>query len=174
MSVTIEQFAELLAPAQRSAVHLEMRDGYMRSDPAFIAWKNGTLLEDREVVTMWHDVIGKAVGRGVVVRRARIISEPVTDYIAWEHSVTASTNIAAGEQVRWLPRRQASDLALPGNDFWLFDETLVLWNHFTGDGEFADTEETQDPGAAKLCSMAFEAVWERGIDHERYQLAWSS
>ena len=24
---------------------------------------------------------------------------------------------------------------LPGNDFWVFDDRLVLWNHFTGEGE---------------------------------------
>jgi Family of unknown function (DUF6879) len=35
---------------------------------------------------------------------------------------TAGLNIAAGEEVRWLPRRRASDLRLPGNDFWLLDE----------------------------------------------------
>lgn len=34
---------------------------------------------------------------------------------------SAGHNVKAGEEVRWLPRRQASDLALPGNDFWLFD-----------------------------------------------------
>jgi hypothetical protein len=30
-------------------------------------------------------------------------------------------NAAAGEDVRWLPRRRASDLALPGTDFWVLD-----------------------------------------------------
>ena len=169
--MTIEEFGEVLARAQRSAVHLEMRDNYTRSDPAFIAWKAGTPMEDRETVRLWHEVICKVVARGVVVRRARIVSEPVTDYIAYEHWVTASTNIAAGEQVRWLPRRRASDLALPGNDFWLFDDTLVMWNHFTGDGEPAGKELTEDPAAAKLCASAFDAVWERAIYHEEYRLA---
>ncbi|MEV5503578.1 DUF6879 family protein, partial [Nonomuraea fuscirosea] len=28
-------------------------------------------------------------------------------------------NIKAGELVRWLARRQASDLLLPGNDLWV-------------------------------------------------------
>lgn len=27
----------------------------------------------------------------------------------------------AGEDVRWLPDRRTSDIALPGDDFWLFD-----------------------------------------------------
>lgn len=38
-------FEDLLASAQQSAVHLEMRDGYMASDPAFIAWQRGTLTD---------------------------------------------------------------------------------------------------------------------------------
>ncbi len=69
-------------------------------------------------------------------------------------------NIAAGEQVRWLPRAQASDLALPGNDFWLFDDRGVRFNHFTGDGDWAHprTSYTEDPAVAKLCATAFEAV----------------
>jgi hypothetical protein len=167
--MTIEEFARFLAQAQRSAVHLEMRDCYTPSDPAFIAWKAETPFDDSKLMTMWHGVIGEAVARGVVVRRARIISEPVTEYIAYEHSVTGMFNIAPGERVRWLPRRQASDLALPGNDFWLFDDTLVLWNYFTGDGEPAGNDVTEDPAAAKLCASAFEAVWERGINHEEYQ-----
>jgi len=53
---------------------------------------------------------------GVVMRRARIVSVPVGEYTRYEHSLTF-TNIVAGEEIRWLPRRHASTLALPGNDF---------------------------------------------------------
>jgi transcriptional regulator with XRE-family HTH domain len=104
----------------------------------------------------------ETTSRGVTLRRARIVSEPVTEYIRYEHSFTF-TNVAAGEQVRWLPRRQASDIALPGNDYWLFDDQLVQWNHFTGDGASSGPEITEDPAAAKLCQDAFAAVWDRAI-----------
>ena len=74
-----------------------------------------------------------------------------------------------GEKVRWLPRPRATDIALPGNDFWLFDGSRVLVNHFTGDGEVAGHELIDDdPALAKLCATAFEAVWERAIPHEDY------
>jgi biotin operon repressor len=52
------------------------------------------------------------------------VSEPVIDYIRFEHAITATVNIAAGEQVRWLPQRQCSDLCLPVNDFWVLDDKL--------------------------------------------------
>jgi hypothetical protein len=36
-------FEEMLASVRHSAVHLEMRDGYMTSDPVCIAWREGKL-----------------------------------------------------------------------------------------------------------------------------------
>ena len=38
-------FEELFRDCQRTAVHLEMRDAYMKSDPAFIDWKAGQALD---------------------------------------------------------------------------------------------------------------------------------
>jgi hypothetical protein len=115
----------------------------------------------------WVSLVRETVSRGVVMRRARIVSEPVTDYIRWEHAAT-SVNIAAGEQVRWLPRRGASDVALPGNDFWLIDERLVLFHFFTGDGNWAGHDFSEDPATVKLVASAFETVWQRAIPHEKY------
>lgn len=167
-------FADLLNACTRSAVHLEMRDAYAVDNEKgpFADWRAGVRLDPADRASWWRpwlDLISETVARGVVVRRARIVSEPVSEYIRYEHSGTF-TNIAAGELVRWLPRRLASDIALPGNDFWLFDGTIVNWNHFTGDGNSAGPEITEDPAAAKLCGTAFEAVWERAIPHDQYQI----
>src|SRR5216683_1398383 len=133
-------FDRLFRSVARSAVHLEMRDDYGGSSPAFAA------------------------------RRARIISEPASHYIRFEYEVTPAANLAAGEHVRWLPRAKASDLALPGNDFWLFDGTSVLFNYFSGDGAQAGTELQDEPAVVKLCTSAFEAVWERAVSHGEYRL----
>ncbi|MFI9105663.1 DUF6879 family protein [Streptomyces fildesensis] len=167
-------FEELFRLAKRSAVHLEMRDGYMQSDPSFISWQNDprSIPAERDPdMRPWLALMQEIIGRGVKVRRARVVSEPISDYIRFEHHVTPS-NVLAGEQVRWLPRRKASDLALPGNDFWLFDDSLVVFLHFTGDGELSpegDEERTTDPAVVALCRTAFEAVWERAIPHEEYR-----
>ncbi|WP_413799739.1 DUF6879 family protein [Streptomyces iranensis] len=167
-------FAELMAGCTRSAVHLEMRDVYSVDSERqqFEAWRQGFRHdpEDRESWWRpWLDLIQDTVARGVVVRRARIVSEPVSEYIRFEHSGTF-TNIAAGEQVRWLPRRRASDIALPGNDFWLFDSCIIRWNHFTGDGGSAGQDPSDDPAAAKLCATAFDEVWARAVPHEQYEI----
>ncbi|WP_245681665.1 DUF6879 family protein [Actinomadura kijaniata] len=163
-------FDELITGCASSAVHLEMRDMYTPSDPSYRAFIGGPPYDRTQRERGWHALLAPAVARGVKVRRARIVSEPVTDYIRWEYSVTESMNLTAGEKVRWLPRRQASDLCLPGNDFWLFDDRLVRFHHFAGDGEHIEDELTDDPAAVKLCATAFEAVWERAVDHADYRI----
>ncbi|WP_409473113.1 DUF6879 family protein [Streptomyces sp. HC307] len=175
MSQSVPSFTELLDGARESAVHLEMRDAYgvASEADAFARWKEtGAVDDDPESPywAPWTQLIRRTVARGVAVRRARIVSEPVSDYIRYEHAGTV-VNVAAGEQVRWLPRRQASDIALPGNDFWLIDRRLIRWNHFTGDGASAGGEISHAPAAARLCADAFEAVWARAIPHDEYKIS---
>ncbi|MDT0443902.1 DUF6879 family protein [Streptomyces johnsoniae] len=167
---------ELFQKCRRSAWHLEMRDGYMKSDPSYIAWARGEreTAEDFDPERRpWLRLMRESTDRGIEVRRARIVSEPVSDYIRFEHHVT-DPNVAAGEKVKWLPRRQATDLALPGNDFWLFDEEVLLVHHFDGEGELAPVdahELVEDPAVIKLCGTAFEAIWSRAVPHEEYRLS---
>lgn len=162
-------FDELFSKCRASAVHLEMRDTYTPDDPVYLRWKAGDPIDIRAEFQDWYDLIVATVSRGVTVRRARIVSEPITDFIRHEYESTADLNLAAGEHVRWLPRRHASDLALPGNDFWVFDDELVRFGYFAGDGTYLGQEIVTDPDVVKLCSSAFERVWERAIDHAEYE-----
>ncbi|MFF7632561.1 DUF6879 family protein [Kitasatospora sp. NPDC008050] len=174
MPLNVPTFAEQLKAAQHTAVHLEMRDSYSvtKEVEAFTAWRDGFRHDPADRASWWRpflDLIAETVARDVRVRRVRIVSEPVSEYIRFEHSGTF-TNVAAGERIRWLPRSQASDIALPGNDFWLFDSRLVRFNHFTGDGESAGPSFSEDPAVAQLCATAFESAWERAVPHEMYSI----
>jgi hypothetical protein len=175
MSQSIPPFGELIGACERSAIHLETRDVYAIPEEVepFVAWKAGFRHEPDDRDSWWNEFkqqIADAVARGVVVRRARVVSEPVTDYIRFEYDGTFKS-IASGESVRWLPRRLASDLCVPCNDFWVFDERVVRLHHFSGDGKRVAHELSEDPKLAKVCVSAFEAVWERGIDHADYRPA---
>ncbi|MCF3131248.1 DUF6879 family protein [Streptomyces olivochromogenes] len=174
MSSSEPTIAELMAQCTRSAVHLEMRDHYGVAHEAadFKAWlETGQLDTDAASPDWapWVDLVSQATARGVIVRRARIVSEPVSDYIRYEHASTV-VNLRAGEDVRWLPRRHASDIALPGNDFWLFDDRLIRWGYFSGNGAMVGHDVSDDPAIAKLCSEAFDAVWYRAIPHTQYEI----
>ncbi|WP_336323798.1 DUF6879 family protein [Streptomyces lavendofoliae] len=167
-------FHELMSRCRHTAVHLEMRDSYAvdYEKGPFAEWRQGVRHDPSDRSSWWRpwlDLVEETVSRGVTVHRARIVSEPVSEYTRFLYDGTF-TNIAAGEQVRWLPRRRASDIALPGNDFWLFDDRIVRWNHFTGDGASAGPEDTEDEAAVKLCATAFQAVWARAIPHDQYRI----
>ncbi|NUR00393.1 MAG: hypothetical protein HOY79_28845 [Streptomyces sp.] len=164
--------ADLLRSAQSTADHLEMRDGYMRDSPSFIAWQNGSRgMPDAPGSQEWRQLVRETVSRGVSMRRARIVSEPLSDYTRFEYDITREHNIGAGEEVRWLPRSQASRLALPGNDFWLFDGQILRFGLFAGDGSLVGHVVDEDPDALKLAAGAFEAVWRLATPHEDYQPA---
>ncbi|MFD7893409.1 DUF6879 family protein [Streptomyces sp. NPDC059743] len=171
MSQSVESFAEIMAGVQRSAVHLELRDSYGVDNEAdnFAAFRRGEWSEQRERADRqsWLDLVNEATSRGVVVRRARVVSVTVSEYIRYEHAGT-QMNIDAGEQVRWLPRDRASDLALPGNDLWIFDERLVQFNIFDGPGQWIRTDFTEDANLVKFCVSSFESVWERGVPHAEF------
>jgi hypothetical protein len=163
-------FDELLASSTRTVLKLEFRDQYMLDDPAFTAWQAGDLDQAVREYAGWTEIASSATARGVELKRVRVISEPVSEYIAFEHAVTSWVNVVAGEQIRWVPRPRVSAIALPGNDVWVFDETTLQFGLFAGDGRFVRNEVSTDPDAVKLCLSAFEAAWERGIDHEHYSV----
>jgi hypothetical protein len=164
-------FPDLLRVCSSLAVHLEMRDAYTPTDPWFQAWLAGDReeFERRLAPRPWLDLIREATGRGVQVRRARVVSEPVTDYIRFEHATTEAS-VTAGEDVRWLPRHLATGLMLPANDYWVFDGQRVRFNYFSGPGEVLDHRMSDDPAIVKQCAAAFEAVWDRAIAHQDYRL----
>lgn len=142
----------------------------MRNEPIFQAWLSGERPDptDRESWwDPWWQLTADTTARGVAILRARVVSEPISDYVRCEYDWTFA-NLAAGEQVRWLPRRRASDLGLPGNDFWLFDDSTAMINHFTGDGDWAGSEVTVAPTVVELCGSAFRAVWQRAVPHHKY------
>jgi hypothetical protein len=150
---------------------MELRDSYTPDDPDWLEWQAGQRFDPAERWSGWSDLVRSTVDRGVDVRRVRIVSEPVTDYVRFEYDVTAAHNVAAGERVRWLPRQKAPALLVPVSDFWVFDGQVVLWNHFAGDGSWAGEERADDPALAKSCAASFEAAWERAVPHEAYRPA---
>jgi len=169
----VTSIRQVLTTASSTAFHLEQRDVYALgpgqhvSFEAFVAGRAPDVDPDGPFWGGWVKAVEEATGRGVEFRRLRIISEPLSDYIRWEHAITV-VNVAAGEQVRWLPRRSCVDLAVVPVDFWVVDGASVLFGHFSGNGESTGHELRTEPDIAQLVSSAFEAAWERATPHELY------
>ncbi len=108
------------------------------------------------------------VKAGKTVRRARIVSEPLSDYQRWSYSI-AHPMVDAGEDIRWVPRRLVSSVALPGNDFYLLDDRLIVFLIYAGNGLDTDKITSTDPADIRLCRSAFDAVWTLSIAHSDYK-----
>src|SRR5271166_2755899 len=170
-TVTRERRDDLIAGFGREALHLEQRDVYAAADHGrFRKWLAGGLLDpqaEAEWWRPWREMMHRNQAAGRTLRRLRVISEPVTDYIRFEWQ-DADELVKAGEDVRWLPRQRASAVILPANDLWSFDNEIIVFTHLSGNGQIQGYEMTRDPALVARCLTAFEAAWRAAIPHSEY------
>ncbi len=168
-SLTDEEFEGLLTGFAREAVHLETRDAYGTEVelPRLAKWAAGEP-EDHEWLQDWCATLRGHRQAGRSVQRVRVVSEPLSDYQRWSYGV-AQPMVDAGEDIRWVPRRLVSDIAFPGNDFYLFDDRLVVFLHYAGNGTGVGKTPSTDPGHLRLCRSAFDAAWKLAIPHRDYR-----
>jgi hypothetical protein len=167
--VTRDERDEFFTRFRHMALHLEMRDSYgtQVEKPHLHKWERGEP-DDIEWLKPWFDTVRAGTQVGKVFRRVRIISEPITEYIRWEH-MDAHLFVEAGEDIRWLPRRLVSPIAFPGNDFWMFDAEAVIFSVFSGNGDVIEWQLYTDAAVIQLCQSAFDAAWRLAIAHRDYQ-----
>jgi hypothetical protein len=128
-----------------SAFRLEVRDRY--NEPAeadqvrrFVAGEE----PDDSWLEPWCEMVRARVADGRSIGRVRVISEPHSDYTRYLLRL-ARLNVAAGEDIRYLPRAKADGLDLPGHDFWLIDSTTVGVLRFGNDDILLGLEIITDP-----------------------------
>jgi hypothetical protein len=66
--------------------------------------------------------------------------------------------VTAGEDIRWIPRRRVSAVAIPGNDFSLFDDNLIVFPHYAGNGTATEKATSTDPDTIQLCRTGMKRV----------------
>lgn len=146
---------------ERSFVHLETRDAYGTEIelPHMAKWRRGEE-DDDTWLEEWFDLLRRHRAAGRTCRRTRVVSEPLSEYQRWINSHIEKF-IDAGEDIRYVPRPQLTDVLVPGSgDFYVFDDRLVLYLHYAGNGTNSAFEVTDDPSRVRTCRDAFETVWE--------------
>ncbi|MFQ6395407.1 DUF6879 family protein [Nocardia sp. KC 131] len=168
-SISDDEFDRLLTHFEREAVHLEARDAYGTAVelPHMAKWAAGQP-DDLAWLRRWCATVRLHSSAGRSVRRVRIVSEPLSDYQRWSHSI-AWPMVEAGEDIRWAPRQLVSSVAMPGNDFYLFDDRLVVFLIYAGNGLAIDKMASTEPHDVRLCRNTFDALWQLAIPHHDYQ-----
>ncbi|ONI75349.1 hypothetical protein ALI144C_40140 [Actinosynnema sp. ALI-1.44] len=163
-----DRFDDLFRTFELSAFHLEVQDSYHTSEETgpFHLFLTGEA-DDFAWHRPWLDLVGEATANGRRVTRARVITVPHGDYTRWGLTV-AEHNIAAGEEIRWLPRHLIAAEELTTDDFWLFDDSRVVFTVFEPGGQFVGGACTTDPTIAARCRAVRDRVWEAAIPHHLY------
>ena len=102
------------------------RLGYDSEDEPFDRFLRGEP-DDYEWLSDWLRFVREVTLADATVQRVRIVSLPHADYTRWGF-VVARHSIAAGEDIRYLPRHLANDIAVPAEDYWLFDDETLVWS----------------------------------------------
>jgi hypothetical protein len=145
------EFANLLRTFQHTAFRLEVQPAYAvsaeREDLDLYLAGTPRRPDEADWFRPWLDQVRQLTAQGKRISRVRVQSEPPTGYQKWERWVGA-WNIAAGEDIRYMPRSTAERIGLPLTaDWWLLDDTRLILMQFTGTGEIAGRELVTDAAA---------------------------
>lgn len=170
--ITSAQRDELFNSFERDAFHLELRDDYGSpiEDTPYARWQRGES-DDFSWLDPWKDLMRRTTGEGKTVRRVRVITEPHSQYVQWEHSLTVQ-NLEVGEDIRWLPRTQLPEgISFPvnGNDWWLYDDKLIAVGHFDDEGRVLGSELITDAETVAECIRVRDLLWGLATRHTEYK-----
>ncbi|WP_433332948.1 DUF6879 family protein [Spirillospora sp. CA-294931] len=157
-----------LLDAAREVLKIELLDRYPVDAEQFAAWQAGDTEKVAASYAAWRDEMAADSAAGVIFKRVRVVSEPLSEYqrmaVEW-----SGLGVEAGEQLRWLPRRLVSAVPLPGNDCFVMDRTSVMFNVHDGDGVIAENQVSDAPDVLRFCLKAFERAWEMATPHDQYK-----
>lgn len=164
-----DAFDDLFLGFERTAFHLEVQDAYHTPSETgpFQLFLNGQA-DDLGWHQPWLALVRAATEAGKAITRARVVSVPHGDYTRWGLTI-AEHNIAAGEEIRWLPRHLVAAEELTTDDYWLFDDTKVVFTVFAPDGTFEGGAATNDPVIVRRCRAVRDRVWRAAIPHHEYR-----
>lgn len=171
--ITSEQRDILIRTFERDAFHLELKDEYHVAEEAELLarWRRGEHDDDSAPREPWLSRMRDATRAGKTVRRVRVTTEPITDYIRWEHAGTWR-NQDAGEDIRWLPRNRLPEgtvFPVGGRDWWLFDDRILTVTHFHEDGRHKGSELITNPTIVSNCIEIRDQLWAIAIPHDEYR-----
>ncbi|PRX44707.1 hypothetical protein B0I33_111221 [Prauserella shujinwangii] len=161
-----DELNELFRRFRRSAWRWECQGDYAVDEAKLQRWRDG-LPPDLEAKRPWLDFIRDLTATGKSWQRVRMLTEPLTEYLRWLIEQT-QVNIDAGEDIRWIPQRQAVELGMPGYDFYLFDDELVAIMRFGEDRLLRELEVSGDPQVVATHRAYRDTVWPHAIRHTDY------
>jgi hypothetical protein len=122
---------------------------------------------DPGFIAPWLERVAAATGAGRQLQRVHVVTEPLSPYLRYEMDGYRHT-VAAGEDVRILPRPQARALELPEEDFWLFDDGPVARMRYDREGAYLAAELIEEPDAVACYCRWRDVALQAATPYARY------
>lgn len=165
-----DDFEALFSQFAHTAFRLEVRESYAgmpyEVEP-LRQFLNGVGPVDLEWTKGYRALVAEHAAAGRRVTRVRIVSEPWSDYTRFGVWLAAGT-IAAGEDIRYLPRAHPAVGDLPNHDYWLFDSHRLYVLHFTEDDNLIGAEPVTDLARIVAANAARDAAWHYAEQRDQY------
>ncbi len=152
---------------EHTAWRLETRTGYA-SDQAMPSYQEflRTGDTDGEVGHPWFANVRRMVANGKRFERVRLADSPPT--VGQRYLLaSARTNVAAGEDIRYMWRSDAAGHGLDLSDFWLFDSRTVARFHFDGERTVGMELITEPAEVLRACQVR-DAAWHHATPYEEF------
>jgi hypothetical protein len=160
--------SHLFREFRHTAWRLETRRGYA-SDRKSPLWPRFLGGEDitQEPANAWRLNVEEQTAQGKRFGRVRLVDEPATE--GQRFLLTrAPSNVAAGEDIRYLTRAQAEELRLPDYDFWLFDSKILARFAFDEEDTTLGVYVTEDPAEVLAACQVRDAAWHHAVRTEEF------
>lgn len=140
-----DRWREIFRGFTKSAFRLETHQVYTMPDERadferFLAGLPAQPDDNHE----WHDRVRGYVAAGKTIQRAKLVRLPLTDYTRYLLTEGIPENVKAGEDYRII-EMGVGDAGLPDQDFWMFDERVVVHLDYESDGTQRGRELIEEP-----------------------------
>ena len=150
---------------QRSAFRLELLDRYAAANEVepLRRFRSGEP-QDPSWREPWAQYVRAALRDGKQIARVHVVDEPLNEYLEFELTCGYPSSVAAGEDVRILPRHLwPARLWLPDRDYWLFNDRDVVVMVYDKAGNFLGAETTSDPAEIERYRQARDRLIQHSV-----------
>ncbi len=162
-----QAFADFVLGYEHEAFRLEVRERYNEPEETEQLRRFLAGAPDYAWNEEWAAMMRQRTAAGQRMQRVRIVTEPHSDYTRFGLDL-ARINVAAGEDIRYLPRDRAKDLDLPDHDFWLIDSSKVGILRFGQDDVLRSAEIPTDPAVVVGHCHWRDVAWHHAVPYGEY------
>jgi len=116
----------------------------------------------------WAAMLRAHRDAGRIQQRVHVVTEPVSDYLAYELTWEYGPHAAAGEDIRIIPVTTGWPADVPSKDFWLFDSATLFDMHYHTGGHWLGSEAVTDPARIVAACFARDAALYHSIPWRAY------